>query len=175
MNKIITLLGCAVSVFMLLSSCKDLTKPIHTETCNWPGVEYATAKAFMIADSERYLEAIEQGKRVDSLIAGAEVWEVTKEVAEKLSDVFCKPIDKNKVRRVADCFVPRHGVIFYDASGNYTAHVTICFECNHYKVYPAPKNIDIEALKSWCKELGMPVFDRDDKYHEYFKQRKKAN
>lgn len=175
MNKIIKLLVYLGAVVVLLSSCKNRSNSSQSETCNWPGVEYATAKAFMIEYSSTYLDAIKHGKRVDSLIVGAETWVIGKEAAEKLSTVFCKPIDDEEVRRASDCFIPRHGVIFYDTGDNYVAHVTICFECNQYKVYPAPKNIDIEALKNWCKELGMPVFEHEDKYYEYFKQLKKAN
>jgi len=34
---------------------------------------------------------------------------------------------------VADCYIPRHGLSFYDSSGRLTGFLEICFECNRYK------------------------------------------
>lgn len=27
-----------------------------------------------------------------------------------------------------------------------------------------------KALREWCEKLGMPVFDREEEYYEYFKE-----
>ena len=37
---------------------------------------------------------------------------------------------------VAACFIPRHGVIFYDLKNKPIAHITICMACNRMKSSP---------------------------------------
>ncbi|SHK68412.1 hypothetical protein SAMN04488007_3638 [Maribacter aquivivus] len=44
---------------------------------------------------------------------------------------------------VADCYIPRHGLNFYDSSQRLTGFLEICFECNRYEI---SGNVPLEMI-----------------------------
>jgi hypothetical protein len=68
----------------------------------------------------------------------------------------------------ADCFYPRHGFVFWDSVGRPSAHVSICFECNRLQAQPELHNFDLTELETFCREIGLPVFDNPLEHKKYF-------
>ena len=59
----------------------------------------------------------------------------------------------------AACFVPRHGIVFYDAADSVVAYINICFECNYLE-----SSIAIPASgKWWNAAKGEDWYYRDYK------------
>jgi len=60
----------------------------------------------------------------------------------------------------ADCFLPHHAFVFYDADWNPKAHISLCFLCGNFKAHPKniPRNLDMVGLREFAKELGLPAY-----------------
>lgn len=63
--------------------------------------------------------------------------------------------DENEIS-VADCYVPRHGIVFYK-NDQIVAHTSICFQCNQIKSFPSSKMTDTDPLIKLFKELNVPI------------------
>lgn len=60
----------------------------------------------------------------------------------------------------ADCFSPRHGIVFYNSKNKITGHISICFECNRYLSQPEViHHLKIDLLKKIFKQQGLPTKD----------------
>ena len=157
------------------TSCKN--KPgteVKTEaidTCKWSSFDYFYAKAYIIHDFQ-YADSIEKKGDISKYVVKDKTWYLTNENIAGLDSIFCGRIKNNDddSSRVADCFNPRHGIIFYNKQRQQVAHITICFECHQIKTFPKIGNMNEQALSKWCEKLGMPVFDREEEYYEYYKQ-----
>ena len=70
------------------------------------------------------------------------------------------------------CYDPHHAFIFYDENWKVTASMEICFLCIDYKSRPkgVSEAIDVAALKTFCSELGLPMFDDPTRYKQLFYQ-----
>ena len=58
---------------------------------------------------------------------------------------------------VMECFDPHHGIIF-KSQNKIVGHVSICFECNQYKI--KPNNASYIPMKSFwnlCKKHNLPI------------------
>lgn len=70
----------------------------------------------------------------------------------------------------SDCYDPHHAFVFYDEDGKVTASFDICFLCAGYHARPegVARNADLDALESFCSELGLPMFKETDEYTKLF-------
>ena len=103
----------------------------------FPGLAFASARAFAfnldVQERPPCLAPLdERGERCVSVHGeGVELNEVQlKTLMVLLGDRATYGDDEGK------CFIPRHGVVFYDAAGAPVAWVSICFECNHLRSAP---------------------------------------
>ncbi len=70
-------------------------------------------------------------------------------------------------KAVADCFYPRHNIVFLNKSDSVVNYISICFECGNMK-QSKPFLAEIEDFRSFFDSLGLKVFDRPDYYHHYY-------
>ena len=153
----------------------------------FPGVEYAYVKAYLynISDEPRR-------RRPDYHIMKNGTW-----AASKLGDGVIVP-DKTVHRfneilstdirllsqGLASCFIPRHGIVYFDRDHRPVATVSICFECQGIRVYPKPRVKPLEAaspkhikraekkldqLEKLIRGIALPVFGRKAGYLRYLK------
>jgi hypothetical protein len=58
----------------------------------------------------------------------------------------------------SDCFMPHHGIIFYDIDDNIIGHISICFECNTYVFKPNRINyVPITIFKQIVMKNKLPI------------------
>lgn len=82
---------------------------------------------------------------------------------------------------LSKCFLPRHGIIFFDDANRPVASISICFECQKIDLYPARvvnsnNKFDskkamkqLKAFEKFVTDLGLPIFDEArlyEKLHE---------
>jgi len=60
----------------------------------------------------------------------------------------------------ADCYNPRHGVVFY-SKGKPVAYVSICFDCNRLAAVPSAKLQDTKILLKLFEEFKLPIKPED--------------
>jgi hypothetical protein len=65
--------------------------------------------------------------------------------------------DRNKLYAIGECFLPRHGVVFWDKDNSPIAWVSVCFECNQIKATPKLDKNDLKDLKTFFENIGFPV------------------
>ena len=58
----------------------------------------------------------------------------------------------------AACYNPRHGIIFYDSTGNINGFLEICFECNQIYSFPETPN------------PGPPILEKFNELKNLFKE-----
>jgi len=55
-------------------------------------------------------------------------WELTTEMNERLNEIFAQGIDA-MASGLSSCYLPRHGIIYFNEIGKPVASTSICFEC----------------------------------------------
>ena len=84
--------------------------------------------------------------------------ELSKDSVKYVLDLMSKVT--NYMDSPADCFSPRHGIVFYDNVGRIIGSVSICFECNRYISQPESVNhVKINALRKMFINYGFPIKD----------------
>ena len=89
---------------------------------------------------------------------------------EKLNKILGSP-DEIKEKIVADCFYPRHNLLFLDKKNNITTYVLVCFECNQLKSNKKI-NQNLKNYETFFNELGLKVFYNPMEHHDYFENLK---
>jgi len=70
----------------------------------------------------------------------------------------------------ADCFYPRHNIIFTDENNNIIHYMSVCFECGNLRSSKISK-AKWNDLVDFFNEVGLKVFDRPDEYGTYYNSR----
>ncbi len=69
----------------------------------------------------------------------------------------------------ADCFNPRHGIVFYNSKNKIVGHISICFECNSYHTQPEViHHVKIDLFETIFKQHGFPT--KDEMIRKYLKE-----
>lgn len=98
----------------------------------FPNVEYSYARLYLFntqppTDNHFYdFDIYRDGKYAYSKIGNG--WEVSDELVQKMNGVFRIGVDV-MVMGLTGCYIPRHGIIFFDDLGKPVASFTACFEC----------------------------------------------
>lgn len=149
--------SCFLSLLMLLSACgnpppMNNTEPAKSkqpdETIEWqPDYEYVRAYQYNL-DSERSDYIVVDGRLHPTVVDTMGVELSDHQVTQVLGIVNGTLGTDEDI--VAECFIPRHGLVFYDSQRKPTAHISICFECNQLRVEP----------DNDLPNRGMPLFKR---------------
>jgi len=85
-----------------------------------------------------------------------------------LSGRHRKPYPEGGIERtVADCFFPRHNIIFLDKRDSIVNYISICFECGN-TMKSKSDLADMDNMQTFFDSIGLKVFDRPDYYGQYF-------
>lgn len=102
---------------------------------------------------------------------------VTEEGLESLKKLLKKDLSTLQIG-LSKCFIPRHGIIFYDAKRNPIGAISVCFECEGIRIWPVkevemPKKMkekkalkQLDIIKSVIMVAGWPVYDSPREYEE---------
>ena len=108
----------------------------------FPNVEYSYARLYLLnanEDSEKtrpdhYIYA-------DGVYAASKLgngWEFSEQHNAQLNSVFRLGVDA-MVTGLSSCYIPRHGIIYYDHIGKPVASLSICFECQRIQFWSTQK------------------------------------
>ncbi|MEX1003181.1 MAG: hypothetical protein WDZ35_13770 [Crocinitomicaceae bacterium] len=150
----------------------------------WPNVPYDHARLFLFnIDSDKQ-------NRPDFHIYSDSIYATSKlGTGEKLSEKFLGKIH-SKIARYGEamqmglskCYIPRHGIIYYNAKGRPLASLSICFECGKISMWSEKKIPDInhqsnhdwdkveqqfESLQKEFKNYGIAVYEKEEAYQNY--------
>ncbi len=85
-----------------------------------------------------------------------------------LSGRYNKPYLKKNVEQVAaDCFYPRHNIIFLNNQNRVVNYISICFECRNAKQSKSYL-ADNDNMKIFFDSIGLTVFDRPDYHKQHY-------
>lgn len=117
-------------LFLLCISCYSIT--ISAKSFLFPDVKYSYAKVyyFNVLDSEKsrptsYIYTQSEGFAEGSFLSDILL---SKESISEISKVLSKGVD-GLLLGLSGCFVPRHGIVFFDEKDIPVASISICFEC----------------------------------------------
>jgi len=137
---------------------------INTEY--WSNVEISHARLYAyIPDviyekgSNNTVNILDENNYLNSAIIDSLTIDLDKNQIEILQELITT---KNNFRGddFSLCFVPHHGIVFYNTGNKVVGHISICFECNRY--YLSPKTdvmIPMETLKKFIVSAGMPLYE----------------
>lgn len=93
-----------------------------------------------------------------------------------LSGKYRKPYHKDSISivSVADCFYPRHNIIFLGNRDSIVNFISICFECGNAKE-SKPDLAHMDDMKTFFDSIGLKVFDRPDEYEMFYDSINKYN
>ncbi|MBB6371351.1 hypothetical protein [Chryseobacterium shigense] len=70
------------------------------------------------------------------------------------------------VAAIADCFYPRHNIIFLNKN-KLVNHIVVCFECNRIKG-SKPSLASMKNFRDFFNSLGLKVFDNPIEHSAYY-------
>jgi hypothetical protein len=77
----------------------------------------------------------------------------------------CKVIEKEIVP--ADCFNPRHNIIFFN-NDSIINFISVCYECGNYNSSKKGITGGLESFRYFFNQLGLKVFDQPDFHRKYY-------
>ena len=157
----------------------------------FPNVEYSYAKLYLFnteKPSAEYFYDFNIYK--DGIYANSKIgngWEVSQDMNNQLNSILRTGVDL-LVAGLSGCYIPRHGIIYFDAKGTPVASMSACFECDRISFWssqalPPAKEITKEATKkelasaekqiasmiNLLEKNGIPVFESELEYSDYAK------
>lgn len=127
----------------------------------WPQNEFAhvVAYCYEYSQDERGSSIVQKDGTHHRGIISAVTLRLSPEQDKKLRRLLLVPPKKHPGS--ADCFLPHHAFVFYDAEWNPKAHISICFLCGNFTAHPKniPRNLDLIGLRKLVRELGLPVYE----------------
>lgn len=151
---------------------------VHGQTNNltfdWNNPKYFIAKAYLYGLSEEPAGDIIKNGLLNTTVTDTIGVTLTNEQVRKVISVATGK-NSGVFGELAECFIPHHGIVFYDKDKKPLASVTICFYCGRMKFIPKTVTPEkgLGILKEVILELKFPVFNDPMDYIEYGKKLKK--
>jgi hypothetical protein len=126
----------------------------------FPNVEYSYARLYLMntnEDSEKtrpdhYIYA-------DVVYAASKIgngWEFSEQHNAQLNSVFRLGVDA-MVTGLSSCYIPRHGIIYFDHVGRPVASLSICFECQRIQFWSTQK---LPEFSTKYSEKNIPKIEK---------------
>jgi len=154
----------------------------------WPNVEYDHARLFLFNIYFDHPSTMDYFIYNDGVYAGTKLGEgqlLSQETLDDLHGAMVRGVDE-LVYGLSECYIPRHGIIYYDKMGVPVASFSACFQCEKIKFWstsPLPKwktnykRFDIEKadkqtqnMKAILNKAGIPTYDREMQYHAHVRR-----
>lgn len=165
---LLTMIACTVNPDTSITT-EDTLKPDSLNTY-WSQVDISSATLFCYTPENNYDEGIlivNDSNKLHSTVLDSMAFQLDAESLRNLRRLIVN-VTQFEEEWGAECFEPHHGIIFYDKSEKIVGHISICFECNQYRL--SPQNIyyiPMEELKDICVKVGAPITR-----YEIYKSRK---
>jgi hypothetical protein len=176
---------------LLLSMSLIATINLHAGGFPWPLVQYDHAKIFLFnlgleKESEFSWQVYEKGVYAESKKGEGVL--IPQDKLDNMHSAMARGVNE-LLLGLSKCYLPRHGIIYYDKEGKPVASFSICFECDKIAFWDnengsiKPKEsqkFDIDKadkqLSSWkkiIKSLDVPVYDKRDEYAAHLAEDKR--
>lgn len=134
---------------------------------DWPAVEYAEVRAYLYNPGEDRNNGILLDGKLHPDVANPEGIKLSAEQVAQLKQAMRH---REPDGRGVGCFLPHHGIVFYDREGKPVADISVCFLCDLVAENPSHRTLlwDMAALAKLIKDLGLPVFKDFDEVEPYF-------
>lgn len=156
----------------------------------WPNVKYSYAKLYLMNVTLDKPNDFDWHIYENGVYATSKIGSGT-----ELSQDFLDDLHKSMVRGVNElriglgkCYMPRHGIIYYDDQGKAVAAFTACFECDKISLWSSKDlpRVDYEGVKNdWAKaekqieqmrsvfeKAGYPLYKNKAEYQQYLLKNK---
>jgi hypothetical protein len=146
---------------------KTENKPL--DTINYLDFKFAKVSAFATVDpfdpnDVFYTKKMDPSKFHDTINRDLDDKQI-KYLGEILSGKLNK--DTTTERLLADCFYPRHNIIFLNDQDSIVNYISVCFECNRVAASKYGK-ASMDNYSDFFNSVGLKVFDRPDYYKTYY-------
>lgn len=140
----------------------------NAKTFSWKKPEYAVVKAYLYdCDSINYdsLLIINNGRLTAEIMPDSGKVLNATQINQVIVFINSEPEVSNP--KETFCFIPHHGIVFFNADGKPIAALSICFNCDKMHIYPEAnlKGKSLDILKSIILETGLPVYDNITDYN----------
>lgn len=135
---------------------------------NYLDFKFSKAVAFTSIHPHTYAESFSEKKRDLGKVSDTVSRTLNVNETEYLNILLSGKQNKDTslVRAVADCFTPRHTIVFLDDKDSIVNYIFICFECNRVAGSNNPQ-ASMDNYREFFNSVGLKVFDRPD-YHERY-------
>lgn len=150
----------------------------------WPNVDYSYAQLYLFNIKDGKPTSFDFHIYADSIYAKSKLGtgiEVSEELLDKMHGLIARHANGMRIG-LSKCYIPRHGIIYYDKVGTPVASLSICFECDKISLwsvnqlqsadYDQRTNYDkvekaFDEIEKSFLSHNLPVFEREDAYLEY--------
>lgn len=169
--------------FFLILSLKTFAGGFY-----FPNVEYEYAKLYLFNSGENaHRERPEYSVYRNGYYAVSKVgngWTFTQEMNTKMNSIFRTGVN-GMVAGMSGCYIPRHGIVYFNWDNEPVASISICFECQRMVLWSSkdlPDFPDMVSEKEVAKaeqqflqleklftEFEFPVMKNPYEYNAYFR------
>jgi hypothetical protein len=153
----------------------------------FPGVEYAYVKAYLFNPVSVRQDGLDTHIFDGTRFAQTKVGDGTPMNTRAVNAInrIISAEDGILIEGLSKCFIPRHGLVYYNHANQPVASVSICFECEGLRTYPKRKRRSgrgevtervirkalkrLAALRSILETVKLPVFDQSIDYQNHLK------
>lgn len=160
------LFTCFLMLQALLSGCGTASKNTQSTQTLWP---YATQSgvAHIYTFNHNYPSDNEMGKPETSIIINGalnpqatEIGIISAPDAQAICQIMSQSSDIVAMG-LSKCFIPRHGIVWYNAGGQATNYLSICFECDRIDAYPPIQYARTHRTNSVWKDKDIAKAEAD--------------
>jgi hypothetical protein len=121
--------------------------------------------------SEHYI--LDKNNKLNATIIDSLTYELPSSLTNSLSNAIVRATSYIEEKKY-DCFQPHHGIVMKNDQGEIVGHISICFECNRYELFPQHVSyIPIDFFKYICRKAKVPT--EKIKLMDIFHKSKKNN
>lgn len=163
-----------------------LAMPAFGGGFTFPNVEYSYARLYLFnAGKENQTEKPAFSIYREGVYAANKLgngWDFSPAINEAMNGIFARGVDM-LANGLSSCYTPRHGIIYFNNSGQPVASISICFECQRivfwssktlppFSEHVSEKDVpraekQMKALETLFVKNGFPVFSNPAQYSLY--------
>jgi hypothetical protein len=147
---------------------KTVGNPVAINNSNYLDFKFSKAVAFASLHPHTYAESFYETKRDLGNVRDTISRTLNVNETEYLNSILSGKQNKDTslVKAVADCFTPRHTILFLDDKDSIINYIFVCFECNRVASSKS-QQASMDNYREFFNSVGLKVFDRSD-YHERY-------
>ena len=126
------------------------------------------------ADDQSQYFILDKKLKLHSTVIDSLTYELPFSVTNFLNEQIIN-VTNFKEKWVEECFQPHHGIVLKNEKGVIVGHISICFECNQYRLLPENVNyIPMKVFKNICIQAKVPI-ERKELSNIFYKSKSSKN